>query len=366
MIPQESYSFVYYHVVLAFILFTVLCCVAFKKDLFGGTSFQILGWLFFLFVIFYIGLRPISGYYFGDMGTYARNFQSMQESGILVAIGTRELLFSWYVYSCSSFMNVNNWFLLTAALYVGMMALAFRLVHKNYAYIAFLMCVASFSFWSYGTNGIQNGLATSMVLLGMACCKKKWLMAALFLLAFGVHHSTLIPIAAFVVTFFYNKPLSYLIIYMLASVLSAVMGGWWENFFANLGLMQDDRIAQYLLEAPDEDMFSHTGFRLDFFLYSLWPIAMGAYYIFKKKYRDPFYLRLFNTYIMANAFWVLVIRANFSNRIAYLSWFMMSWVIIYPLLKEGFLARQNAVIARTLLCYFAFTYLMFWIKETSL
>jgi hypothetical protein len=178
-------------------------------------------------------------------------------------------------------------------------------------------------------------------------------------MAAGTHKSVIIPIAAFTLTFLYNRPQAYLLGYGMAILLSLALGPWWEGFFAGLGLTEDDRFSGYLLTDASEEDFSHVGFRWDFLIYSLWPIVMGYYYIFKKNYRDPFYLQLFNTYVVANAFWVMVIRANYSNRFAYLSWFMMSWVIIYPLLKEKLFPRQNAVIAYTLVAYFGFTYLMF-------
>jgi surface polysaccharide O-acyltransferase-like enzyme len=62
--------------------------------------------------------------------------------------------------------------------------------------------------------------------------------------------------------------------------------------------------------------------------------------------------------VFANAFWILVIRANFSNRFAYLSWFMMALVIIYPLLKKEMIKNQYKVLAKVMLIYFAFTFLM--------
>ena len=39
-------------------------------------------------------------------------------------------------------------------------------------------------------------------------------------------------------------------------------------------------------------------------------------------------------YLTANAFWILVIRSSFSNRFAYLSWFLMAIIIFYPFFKH--------------------------------
>ena len=174
-------------------------------------------------------------------------------------IGEGEWAFALYMFISGLLMGAKGWFLLTAVLYCGLAALAFRLVHQRVAYLAFLTCASSFSFWTYGTNGLRNGLATSLVLLGMACSKRKWLMGFLFFLAFSTHMSVGLPIAAFVLTLFYNKPRYYLIGYGVAVILSIVMGGFWINFFANLGLFEDARLSEYLLSDEYVDSFLYGG-----------------------------------------------------------------------------------------------------------
>ena len=86
----------------------------------------------------------------------------------------------------------------------------------------------------------------------------------------------------------------------------------------------------------------------------------GWYFIFKKKIEDKFYTHLFGTYMIANAFWILVIRANFSNRFAYLSWFMMGAVIAYPMLKYKMWPDQHKILTITIFIYFMFTYLLYF------
>lgn len=63
-------------------------------------------------------------------------------------------------------------------------------------------------------------------------------------------------------------------------------------------------------------------------------------------------------YCVANAFWVLVINAAFSNRFAYLSWFLMPIVIMYPLFKYKIVPDQYKMIGLVIISYFMFTYLM--------
>ena len=74
---------------------------------------------------------------------------------------------------------------------------------------------------------------------------------------------------------------------------------------------------------------------------------------------DPFYARLVNTYLLANAVWVLAIHASFSNRFAYLSWFMMPWVLLYPFVPGKIIHRpRTGLIAAVLCAHYMFTYVM--------
>ena len=101
-----------------------------------------------------------------------------------------------------------------------------------------------------------------------------------------------------------------------------------------------------------------AGFRWDFLLYSASGVFAGWYFIEKKGFQDALYQRLFNTYLIANGIWILIIRANYSNRFAFLSWFLLGLVIIYPLLKSKIFSRQHVVIVRIVFIYFSFCYLM--------
>lgn len=118
-------------------------------------------------------------------------------------------------------------------------------------------------------------------------------------------------------------------------------------------------------EAAEGAKFSSTGFRYDFLAYSAAAVYTGWYFIFKKKYNDKIYINLYNTYLICNAFWILVIRANFSNRFAYLSWFMMGLVIIYPFLKKEFFINHHLLVGKVLTVYFLFTYLMEYLYYTK-
>lgn len=64
------------------------------------------------------------------------------------------------------------------------------------------------------------------------------------------------------------------------------------------------------------------------------PILVGYWAVFKKKIDNLKYNRLLSTYLLMNGLWLLCMYAGFTNRIAYLSWFMYPIVLIYPLLDK--------------------------------
>ena len=105
-------------------------------------------------------------------------------------------------------------------------------------------------------------------------------------------------------------------------------------------------------------------FRWDFLLYSIMPILIGAYTLFVRKVYNNTYLILLGTYIYANAFWVIVIRDLFSNRFAYLSWYLYPIVVAYPLFNlPVFEKNHSQKAAWILVAHFGFTTAMWMLGK---
>jgi hypothetical protein len=137
------------------------------------------------------------------------------------------------------------------------------------------------------------------------------------------------------------------------------MGDYWEKFFISLNFGQKENFEKYIFNKDlYQDSFSSTVFRWDFLLYSSIAVITAYYFIYIKKFNDIHYYRLVKIYLITNAFWILVIRASFSNRFAYLSWFMMGIIIIYPFLKQVYWKNQFSLIGYIVLFYYSFTYIM--------
>ena len=351
-VPLEYYTAVYLNGTFAIVLFTLLHTFLLPiNDSRNIAYIKFIGYLLLAIIVVYLGLRPISFKYFVDMSTYAKHFEYYANGGSIVT--TKDVFFHVFMKITSTFLSVNNFFLLCSFLYIFPMYKVSKSFFSDYWFYAFLILISSFQFWAYGVNGIRNGIATSFFLMAVAYNNKKIWMAIFLVFAVLFHKSLLLPILALGLTFLYNKPKIYLLIWLAAIPLSLGLGSIWETIFASMGFAED-RLGSYLTGES-----ASGAFRFDFLLYSASAVFTGWYYIYKRNFNDKLYFHLFNTYLITNAFWILIIRANFSNRFAYLSWFIIGIIIIYPFLKERFYVNQHAVIGTVVALYFGFTYFMY-------
>lgn len=353
-VPIEKYSFYFFQFYLIVTFLVVLHSLTLQMNERKNLAFlKVFGLISLMFTILYIGLRPIHGV-FVDMTIYAFTFERFQENNPIEYKDDHG--FYLFINFCSKIMTKEFFFFVCAFIYVTPLYLISRKFFKKYWFYSFLMFCISFSFWAYGTNGIRNGLATSLFLLALPYHNKKYLCIGLMLFSCTFHQTMLLPTIAYIITLFYNDPKKYIIAWLIAIPISLVLGNFLVKYIEISGF-GNDKVGSYFTEDISED-FSKTGFRWDFLLYSSLAVLSGWYFIVKKGFNDKFYHQLFNTFLIANTAWILIIQVNFSNRFAYLSWFMMGLVIIYPLLKKNFFKNQNTIIARVLLFYFAFTYVL--------
>ena len=360
-IPLQYYTAIHYHVLLFIVLLILYHASQFDiKEEKSLNFFNILGYTFVLVYIFYMGLRPISGYYFGDTANYAAVYKILQEGKTVVI--KSDYLFNYFMHWCSQFLTIHQFYLVLDVLYVLPCFLFSQKYFGKYWSFAMFFFICSFSFWSYGTNGLRNGLGTAIFILSLYFYDRKIAMYSLLVVSYFMHASLIIPIAAFIVSGLYRNPKIYIYIWLAAIPLSLAGGSAWASFFASLGF-EEDRTQGYLTGGEQfQDQFSQTGFRWDFLLYSASAVFAGYYFIFKKKITDRFYIHLFGIYCITNAFWILVITAAFSNRFAYLSWFLMPAVIAYPMFRYKIWKDQYKIFAVILFAYFMFTYFMNVIK----
>lgn len=306
-----------------------------------------------LLVTFLMAFLPVPWNTGADRGIYASLIEYIRTFG--PGNLSPDKLFGIYNNLLAGIVNYQGWFIITALIYSFNHYQFVRKVVPNYTFLLLLMFFSSLMFYGYGTNTIRAGFAASFILLAIANYNSFWKMGVYMLLGVGCHMSMTIPSLALIITRFLGKPRLYYGLWFLSIILSVVMGSYFEVLFASIG--GDSRVS-YLAVSASETTYK-VGFRIDFILYSCIPVLAGYYYIVKKKFKDSFYSILYNTYLLANCFWILVIRANYSDRFAYLSWFIYPVVLIYPLLKEHLVINQSKKIILIVFLHALFTYIMF-------
>lgn len=351
---------VYIYSLLIITLFYVIKIYNKDEEWIDENSNNVLILIYIGLFVYLVGLRPISGYYFGDTYNYAITYNAFVNGTRIVDPESKEWIFEWLQYHCSKVMDVNEFFLLIEILYIVPILWGCWKLIPNHYILMFIACMGAFSFFSYGVNGIRNGMACSLIIAAMACINQNLLYkiigALLAFIAFNIHRSTALPIVCILGSFFV-KDTRYIMGFWVASIfISLVAGGTVESFFTGLGF--DDRMEAYSSQNIDASQFSSTGFRWDFLLYSSMPILLGYYVVFVRQVWDRNYLLLLNTYILCNSFWVMMIRASYSNRFAYLSWFMYALVLAYPCLKLPVWEDQGRKTALILMGHLGFTLLM--------
>ena len=318
-----------------------------------------------LILMLFLGLRPVSYYVpaFGDSYYYYHAFKLLADY-MPPEFGT-EWLWNNLNILFRDFGDYEGtlFFLFVEVCYIGFMLLSCIRIFKNNLWVSMLFCLASFSFLGYAVNGLRNGMACSILMFAVTLISgktwEKFLSLIVFIIAYSIHNSTILPIVCCIAACTVTRNPKYAIYFWCASiVLSLIVGNSVGDFFASMGFdsrtsyFEDVQTSEYAYQ------FSQTGFRFDLLLYSAMPVLMAWYVTIKREFKDNTYNIIAITYILANAFWILVIRSSFSNRFAYLSWFIYPLVIAYPLLRMNIWNDQDRKTALILLAYAGFTFIM--------
>ncbi|MBO8453390.1 MAG: EpsG family protein, partial [Bacteroidetes bacterium] len=246
-IPVSDYTMYFNYAILIMVLVAFWQCnigISLQKN--TATLNGVWGVLFTILLILYMGLRPISGV-FGDTVNYARGFYEIQRS-----VQPFEWVWEgeWLFYNLMGWFaknsDIHTFFLFCAAVYIGCLWLAMHRIFKGYYYIPFLVILGMFTFWSYGVNGIRNGMGASLVILAMTYVNRIPIMLLLCLIATGIHKSCYLMVAAGALAWFVKNSYIYLVGWIACVGASYAVGGRIQSFLANFISIGDDRFSGYL------------------------------------------------------------------------------------------------------------------------
>lgn len=288
-----------------------------------------------LTVIFAVTMIAAIGLYPEDLSIDKPRYSNMYVRTLIEGSSSEFRDPGWIVYNylCGLFFgaHIDLFFLLTAFIYVGGVYMMSRITFpKEYIGYFVIMSIGCLGFSNYGTNVIRAGIAISLLLLAYSLKIKTFFRLLIAFVAISFQISMIIPFVAFVGSKFVKRNELAVMFWVLCLILSA------SNFdigiiFENFGFV-DERVDRYVSTIDDIGGNYKKGFRLDFLMYSIAPILISFYYLRIKKIKDVRYAHVVRTYLYANAVWLLAIRIAFSDRLAYLSWFMIPYLTLYPVI----------------------------------
>lgn len=311
-----------------------------------------------IFLTFFIGLRPVDERYFVDMYMYDYSYYLTYYGAPFVFDRHADNfiydnLFAWL--GAQKYESGVFFFLMSTIYFICMLWACLKLFPKD-SLLALVVYLGAFSTFSFGTNGIKAGAAASLFLVALAYYKDNKIITIFFLwLSLGFHHSMLAPIVAFVIAYFYKNPKIYLYGWLLCLLLAALHVTFFMTLFAGF---TDEHGAGYLEEETKDMIRNVSGFRPDFIIYSAVPIIIGYYLITVKKIKSERYNFLWCVYTLTNCVFLLCTYGSFINRIAYLSWLMLPFILLYPFLCIRWSNQQEQYLKYAVLGHLGFTLFM--------
>lgn len=351
-------------------LFTYQLCkryrtTGFNQSLVDSRKAESIAFMLCILFSFLIGLRPIDVWtvnQWGDTAVYMDTYRVLNGTSFQFEwqAGNKiwDNLFSFW--ACND-LEPSFLFFIAASIYFGATYVACKKWFPHDTAIAYLAFLGAFSTYSYSYNGVKAGVAGALFLVAIAYYEKKSVSILFALLSLGFHHSMQLPIATYILTIFFKESKWYFYGWIFCVLMATLHIGFFQSLFMGFGGNEDNLYLQGV-----QDDITQIGFRPDFMLYSAAPIWIGYRLVMKENRKvSKLYLTLLHIYLCTNGVWMLCMYAAYSNRIAYLSWFMYPFVLIYPFLKEdikGFrlfgLNNQYRMLAKVAMYHLYFTLFM--------
>ena len=285
MIAAKNYYIVYFIIITIITLFVTYkynrknasIIPSLKRKKLDGTL------LLAIFMTIFIGFRPESGVFI-DMMNYITHYHALYEGNVFVFNRNAEnLLFDNYLlWIGSKYLGTTFLFVSIAAIYFICTYIACKRMFPRDTLIAYLVFLAAFSTFSYGTNGIKAGAAGAIFLMAISYRENLKICIPLVLASWGFHHSMIMVVVAFVLTLVYKNSKVYFVGWCFCLLMAILHITFFQELFA--GILSDSgevRGAVYLTDSSDWG--GKTGFRIDFVIYSAMPILVGYWAVYKKK-----------------------------------------------------------------------------------
>lgn len=283
-----------------------------------------------IIAILLFGLAPATE----EVGTDRPNYDYMfSHANEMYNWGFRDAGFTYFLKFCNVLTGTSTGgFIVSAIIYILCIFYFYNKSFNHYTLYVLLLAFLSLGFTNHYYNVLRAGLSISILLV--AYSKKQHIAIAicLSLIAISFHISALLIVAGYIITIWVKNP-KFLYCFW-GVMLLALLAGIFDSFEQYLNLItsvEDDRFNQYL---SGNDLGYKVGLRLDFITYSFFPIVIGYIYIYRHKFKDEYYLHIYNMYLFINACWLAISKMPHNDRAAYLSWCLIPFILLYPIFND--------------------------------
>lgn len=240
--------------------------------------------------------------------------------------------FDLITYIFATYFNYRSQLYFCAFLYVFGAWYGLRKLFGHFYYIPFLFFLISPYFVAWGVNVMRNGIAASLFLICIGAYyqkEKKWKVVLWGTMSVLFHISMIVPIIAFVLSYFIkNTKLIFMcwlgaifLGYVHINIIEIIVGGL-DNAFA-------DRADNYISYGGERNGWSN------FITFGIIPVLFGVYNVLVAKYDNKFYKWLLNAYLIAHIPYIVLLDTQFALRLGYLAEFMMPILLFFPLLVDS-------------------------------
>lgn len=283
----------------------------------------------------------------GDSGRYYLLFSKIQEMGVVHAIATLDVdyLFVTVLWIIGIFGHSSTFFFgAFLLLYLFLLVCAVRISTGNLGSSLVILLYSIYPFFvAYGASGLRQGLALVILLVGYASLhagkRTSWLW---ILLAPFAHNGAWLAVGVVIMhqtslMLFKTDKYRWALILTLyfGIVFSTAVGVDFRSFLPDTDIAQKQQF--YLDEVNLKFNYYRTGFRLDFVLFSIFPLvsgfwATGQISLPSINSKAGWWLSL---YLSLNIIYHVFSFAAFSDRFAAFSWFILPLIIYFQVEATG-------------------------------
>lgn len=293
-----------------------------------------------VFVVFGVAVAGFRPYEVGEdtlryMATFER-LSTWSFTEVWKEYAGRDPLFYLFSKVLVGLLGVRGTFVTYSLVFCFAIVYAAKRLATSQRTLALLLYISCFPFYSLGLNVMRSSVSMAAILVAISLVpRRKWVaVGASILLAVAFHQSALVFCAGLAAAYLLSMRMAvgvWVVSVVLAftgygvDTLVVLMG---EQLQSILGL---NSLARILKAAEYVDY--RTGFRFDFFLFSVFPLLV-AYGVHKTSTitseTTRFVLRL---YLMLNAFFLVAVSIPYSDRIALFSWTLIP-ILLAMLFRE--------------------------------